>query len=92
MRQQAHDGLPLPGTGYLPTPAHMSTRVSSANLDEALKKFMAEWDTVRASWTDSRARDFAQEYLDDLPNLVAQTRTAVDEIDALLRKVRASCE
>ena len=70
----------------------MSTRVSSANLEEAVKKLSAEWQQTRASWMDAKSREFERDYLDDLPNLVAQARTAVEEIDVLLRKVRSACE
>jgi hypothetical protein len=70
----------------------MSTRVSSANLDEAMKKLSAEWQTVRNYWTDAKSQEFEHDYLQDLPNLVTQARGAVDEIDVLLRKVRSACE
>lgn len=70
----------------------MSTRVSSANLEEAVKKLSADWDQTRGYWTDAKSREFARDYLEELPNLVAQARTAVEEIDALLRKVRGACE
>lgn len=76
------------------TPPHfvMSTRVSSAILDEAVKKLSAEWQTARSYWTDAKSREFERDYLEELPAIVAQARTAVEEIDVLLRKVRAACE
>ena len=70
----------------------MSTRVSSANLEEAVKRLSAEWQQTRSSWTDAKAREFEHDYLEGLPGLVAQARTAVDEIDTFLRKVRIACE
>ena len=70
----------------------MSTRVSSANLEEAVKKLSMEWERTRDYWMDAKSREFQRDYLEDLPNLVAQARTAVEEIDVLLRKVRSACE
>lgn len=70
----------------------MSTRVSSANLEEAVKKLSAEWQQTRGYWMDAKSLEFERDYLGDLPNLVAQARTAVEEIDVLLRKVRSACE
>ena len=70
----------------------MSTRVSSANLEEAVKKLMVEWEQTRNYWSDAKARDFAHDYFEQLPPLVAQARNAVDEVDVLLRKVRHDCE
>lgn len=70
----------------------MSTRVSSANLDEAVKKLSAEWQQARNYWMDAKALEFERDYLEELPAVVAQARSAVDDIDAFLRKVRAACE
>jgi hypothetical protein len=70
----------------------MSTRVSSSNLEEAVKKLSAEWQQTRDRWMDAKSREFERDYLEDLPNLVAQARTAVEELDAFLRKVRNACE
>jgi hypothetical protein len=70
----------------------MSTRVSSANLEDAVKKLTAEWQQTREDWADAKSREFERDYLEDLPNLVSQTRTAVEELDVFLRKVRNACE
>ena len=70
----------------------MSTRVSSANLEEAVKKLSAEWQETRGYWMDAKSREFERDYLDDLPNLVSQARTAIEELDVFLRKVRSACE
>ena len=54
----------------------MSTRVNSANLDEATKKLFAEWQETRGYWMDAKSLEFERDYLADLPNLVAQARSA----------------
>ncbi len=70
----------------------MSVRVSSALLDEASKKLFADWQHTRAYWTDAKSREFEKTYLEALPSLVAQAGVAVEEINALLGKVRHDCE
>jgi hypothetical protein len=70
----------------------MSTRVSSASLEEAMKKLSADWQQARDYWMDAKSHQFEKEYLEELPGLAVQARTAIDEIDVLLRKVRIACE
>ena len=70
----------------------MSTRVNVALLGEATKKLMVEWERTAAQWTDAKALEFHKEYLEALPSLVAQAGNAVDELNALLSKVRHDCE
>ena len=70
----------------------MSSRVSSANLEECTKKLLAEWADTKTYWTDAKSHQFERDYLEQLPNMVAQTRNVVEEIDNLLRKVRYDCE
>ena len=70
----------------------MSSRVSSANLEECTKKLLAEWHDTRTQWTDAKSQEFARDYLEQLPSMVAQTRNVVEELDLLLRKLRHECE
>lgn len=70
----------------------MSALVSSSLLDEATKKLQTEWQQTRAYWTDAKSLEFHKTYLDPLPTLVAQAGLAVDELNALLSKVRHDCE
>jgi hypothetical protein len=70
----------------------MSTRVNSALLDEATKKLQTEWQQTRTQWTDAKSLEFQKTYLEPLPSLVAQAGIAVEELNALLTKVRHDCE
>jgi hypothetical protein len=70
----------------------MSTRINSALLDEAAKKLQVEWQQTRAQWTDAKSLEFQNRYLEPLPSLVAQAGVAVEELNALLSKVRHDCE
>lgn len=70
----------------------MSTRVSSTNFEEAVKKLSVEWQETRGYWMDAKSLEFERDYLAEIPNLVSQARTAAEELDVFLRKVRSACE
>jgi hypothetical protein len=70
----------------------MSTRSSAANLGQAMKTLRVEWQEARASWRDVKAQEFEQKYLEDLPGQVARAASVIEELDSLLRKVKADCE
>ena len=70
----------------------MSTKGSASNLIQAAKDLSLDWEQTRTFWQDAKSREFEQEYLGEIPNLVTRTVTAMKELDELLRKVRSDCE
>ena len=70
----------------------MSTRVSGANLLQAVKDLSLHWQQTRESWRDVKSLQFEQTYLDELAPQVTRATAAMEELDALLRKVRKDCE
>lgn len=70
----------------------MSTKTSGAALVQALKELNFEWDRTKAFWNDVKSRDFERTYLEDLPEHVARAITVIQDVDALLRKVKNDCE
>lgn len=70
----------------------MNVRVSASNLMQAAKDLAAEWHRTQESWRDAKAREFEEKYLEQLPGHIARTTRVMEEIDALLRKVRKDCE
>lgn len=70
----------------------MSTRGSGANLVQAAKDLAFEWRETKASWHDVKSQEFERHYLEKLPAHVTRAMTVIEEIDALLRKVRSDCE
>ncbi|MEA3213085.1 MAG: hypothetical protein QOE70_6142 [Chthoniobacter sp.] len=70
----------------------MSTKASAANLAQALKDLNVEWQYTKTYWNDVKSREFESQYLDPLPNHVARAMAVMEEVDALLRKVRNDCE
>jgi len=70
----------------------MNARAAAANLAEATKELSIAWQQTTAYWRDAKAMEFAGKYLDPLPGYLSRTTTALEELDALLRKVKADCE
>jgi hypothetical protein len=70
----------------------MNTRTSAANLAQAMKELTLEWQETRAQWRDAKAIEFDNTYLEILPQQVARATAAMEELEALLKKVRRDCE
>jgi hypothetical protein len=70
----------------------MSAHVNAALLEEATKRLQADWNQTRATWTDAKATEFHRIYLEPLPALVGQAGAAIEELNALLSKIRNDCE
>lgn len=70
----------------------MSSRVSASNLTQAVRELLASWERAKIHWRDAKSQEFEARFLEKLPHDVAQARTAMEELDVLLRKVRNDCE
>ena len=70
----------------------MSTRASGANLVQAVKDLSLQWQQTQVHWRDVKSQEFERKYLADLPTHVARAMGVIEEIDAVLRKVRSDCE
>ena len=64
----------------------------NATLMQALKDLRQHWEETKAHWRDVKTDEFEQKYLERLPGLAARTSTTMDEVAALIRKVRKDCE
>ena len=70
----------------------MNTRASASNLVQAVKDLTIRWDQTKTYWRDVKSQQFEATYLDLLPNQIARATAVIEEIDALLRKVKSDCE
>jgi hypothetical protein len=70
----------------------MSAQGSGANLVQALKELSLRWQETKAHWHDVKSQQFERTYLEDLPDHVQRTMGVMQEIDALLKKIRTDCE
>ena len=70
----------------------MNTRATAANLAQASKELSIAWQHAKSSWRDVKSVEFESRYLDPLPGYIVRAGTAIEELDVLLRKVKADCE
>ena len=70
----------------------MSAVAGGAALIQAMKELSAEWDQARSSWRDAKSLEFEATYLAELPQHIRRAAEAMEEIETVLRKVRADCE
>jgi hypothetical protein len=70
----------------------MSASGGGAVLIQAMKELSAEWDQARSSWRDAKSLEFEGKYLAELPQHIRRAAEAMEEIETVLRKVRADCE
>lgn len=70
----------------------MNLRGSSANLAQAVKDLSLRWEDTGKNWRDVKSQQFEKDYLQDLPSAAARAASVIEEIDQLLRKVKADCE
>ena len=70
----------------------MNTRVSAANLMAAAKELSMEWQETKNYWRDAKTREFEERFLEPLPGYISRATRAMEEVDAILKKVRHDCE
>ena len=70
----------------------MNLRSSASNLTQAVKDLSGHWHQTQSSWRDVKSAEFERTYLENLPNIAARATSVIEEIDAILRKVKADCE
>ena len=70
----------------------MNTASSAAGLEAAWRDLAAAWQHVTDSWRDVKAKEFEEHFIAPLPGLLASSRSAMEDIDTLLRKLHHECE
>lgn len=70
----------------------MNTKTCGNNLAQAVKELMIQWERTRSNWRDVKSIEFGEKYIDSLPDVATRALSVIEEIDALLKKVRSDCE
>ena len=70
----------------------MSTKSSAAALAQAVKDLSADWEQTKEHWLDAKSVEFERTYLAELPDQVARALDVMQDVDALLEKLRRDCE
>ena len=70
----------------------MSIKGSASNLAQAAKDLKMEWEQTKTFWHDVKSQEFERKYIDELPGHVSRATAVMEELHALLAKVRSECE
>lgn len=70
----------------------MNVRGCAGKLGLAAKDIRFHWEQTEAYWRDVKSAEFADKYVNVIPEHVARARLAMEEIDLLIKKVRSDCE
>jgi hypothetical protein len=65
---------------------------SRARLAHATRDLMVAWEAARSNWRDARATEFQSRFLEGLPEATGAAISAMEELAALLGRVRQDCE
>jgi len=66
--------------------------MSASNLAQAARLLNLEWEKTKEHWRDTKSIEFEHHYLEDMPGQVAAAISAMEELEALMKKVRTDCE
>lgn len=66
--------------------------VSGSRLEAITKELRVQWMQTKDYWTDAKAREFEQRYLQELFASVDKTVGAIEQIDKLISRIRKDCE
>ncbi|MBI1177165.1 hypothetical protein GC207_06960 [bacterium] len=70
----------------------MSTSGSGARLTALTKNLEAQWRQTRQVWMDAKADEFEQRFLHELETVANVTCAGIDNLEQILRKLKADCE
>lgn len=66
--------------------------MSAAQLIQAMKELSVEWGQTKEHWRDIKSREFEEKFLSELPVQINRAVAAIEEIEAIMRKVHSDCE
>jgi hypothetical protein len=70
----------------------VSSSGHSARLAALTRALTERWRQTRESWRDVKAREFEEHFIAELESSVASASRGIEELEAILRKIRSDCE
>ncbi|MGE3108330.1 MAG: hypothetical protein AB7G11_16385 [Phycisphaerales bacterium] len=70
----------------------MSISVGNTMLQEATKVLLMHWNRAKSEWSDEKARQFEQDYLDMLRPRLRSALAAMDRAAEIVSQARSECE
>lgn len=68
------------------------TTGTKSRLQGLTKELLADWAATKDSWRDAKAREFEQQYINELTAAVNATVTHIDALERVLKQIRDDCE
>jgi len=70
----------------------MSTGANAARLATLTKDLVGRWRQTREVWRDTKAREFEEHTIRELDAAVNAAVNSIEQVEAVLRKIRSDCE
>jgi hypothetical protein len=69
----------------------MGVHEGRGQLAEATKQLKRHWNGVQSAWTDAVSEEFDETYLKPLETDIRSAMSAMDQMAALLSRIRQDC-
>ena len=70
----------------------MGVDFSKTRLQQSLKELNLRWEKANEHWDDKVSRDFKEKVIDPLEPKVRLTMDAMEEMSAMLHKMKRDCQ
>lgn len=70
----------------------MNSGGHAAQLEALTRALTERWRHTRHSWRDAKAREFEERFVAELISAVSSASRNIEEVEAILRKIRSDCE
>jgi uncharacterized protein YukE len=68
------------------------TAGTKTRLQGLTKELLADWAATKDAWRDAKAREFEQQYINELTTAVNAAVTHIDALERVLNQIREDCE
>jgi hypothetical protein len=65
---------------------------ANANMQTATRDLLIAWERALEQWRDQKSVQFGQNFVAPLPDLAAQSRQSMEQMESLLKKIKHDCE
>ncbi len=65
---------------------------NGAKLMALTKQVSSEWQRMKESWKDQKAREFERQYIEELLSSMDKAVSVMEQVDKLVAKIRSDCE
>ncbi len=70
----------------------MNVGSSRGLLVRSSRDLVEAWRETQRYWRDARAAQFDKDFIADIPKSVGSAATVIQDIDAILNRIRRDCE